>query len=55
VLASRIADRRDPARVRHSYASMIQARMIAIACGHEDCDDLDVLRHDPALKACART
>ena len=24
--------------------------MVAIACGHEDCDDLDVLRHDPALK-----
>ena len=24
--------------------------MVAIACGHEDCDDLDVLRHDPALR-----
>ena len=34
----------------HSYASMIDARIGAIACGHEDCDDLDVLRHDPALK-----
>ena len=29
---------------------MFQARMVTIACGHEDCDDLDVLRHDPALK-----
>ena len=50
LLASCIADARDPARVAHSYASMIQARMIAICCGHEDCDDLDTLRHDPALK-----
>lgn len=50
LLASCIADARDPARVVHSYASMIQARMVAIACGQEDCDDLDALRHDPALK-----
>jgi hypothetical protein len=29
--------------------------MFAIACGHEDCDDLDVLRFDPAFKlACGR-
>ena len=41
LLASSIADARDPARVVHSYVSMIQARMVAIACGHEDCDDLD--------------
>ena len=45
-----IRDARDPAKVIHSYASMIDARIGAIACGHEDCDDLDVLRHDPALK-----
>lgn len=50
LLASGITDARDPARVVHSHAAMIQARMVAIACGHEDCDDLDVLRHDPALK-----
>ena len=50
VLARCIRDARDPAKVIHSYASMIDARIGAIACGHEDCDDLDVLRHDPALK-----
>ena len=34
---------------------MIGARMFAIACGYEDCDDLDVLRFDPAFKlACGR-
>ena len=34
---------------------MIRARMFAIACGYEDCDDLDVVRFDPAFKlACGR-
>jgi len=29
--------------------------MFAIACGYEDCDDLDSLRIDPAFKlACGR-
>jgi len=55
VLASCLADPRDPMRTLHSHASMIRARMMAIACGHEDCDDMDALRHDPALKmACER-
>jgi hypothetical protein len=26
--------------LRHSLADMIRARMFAIACGYEDCDDL---------------
>jgi len=55
VLASCLADRRDPARTQHSFASMIRARVMAIACGYEDCDDMDTLRHDPAMKmACER-
>ena len=34
---------------------MIRARMFAISCGYEDCDDLDTLRFDPAFKlACGR-
>ena len=34
---------------------MIRARLFAIACGYEDCDDLDSLRVDPAFKlACGR-
>ena len=34
---------------------VIRARIFAIACGYEDCDDLDVLRFDPAFKlACGR-
>ena len=34
---------------------MVTARMMAIAAGYEDADDLDALRHDPALMiACNR-
>jgi hypothetical protein len=54
-LAGCLVDARDPDRISHSYAEMMRARMFAIACGHEDCDDLDVLRFDPAFKlACGR-
>ncbi len=55
LLASCLHDERDPASTTHSYADMIRARLFAIACGYEDCDDLDVLRFDPAFKlACGR-
>ena len=54
-LAAEIADRREPARVVHALADILRARILAIACGYEDADDLDHLRHDPALKlACGR-
>jgi hypothetical protein len=45
-----LRDARDPARTRHSYAEMALARMLMIAAGYEDCDDVDALRTDPALK-----
>src|SRR5262249_16069944 len=55
VLSRHIPDDRDRTRITHSYSDMTRARMFAIASGHEDCDDLDVLRSDPALKmACGR-
>ena len=55
LLASCVTDERTPASTTHTYADMIRARMFAIACGYEDCDDLDVLRFDPAFKlACGR-
>ena len=54
-LARLIPDRRDPARITHSVADMIRARVFAICCGYEDADDLDALRTDPAFKlACGR-
>src|SRR5918993_135492 len=54
-LAAVIPDSRDPARVVHPLAEILLARILAIACGYEDADDLDSLRTDPAFKlACGR-
>ncbi len=49
-LAAEITDRRDRTRVVHALADILRARILAIACGYEDADDLDHLRSDPALK-----
>ena len=54
-LATVITDRRDPSRVVHPLPEILLARIMAIACGYEDADDLDHLRADPAFKlACGR-
>jgi hypothetical protein len=54
-LAALIADPRDPSLVTHTVADILRARMLAIACGYEDGNDLDHLRSDPAFKlACGR-
>jgi hypothetical protein len=49
-ISAPLRDDRDPSRIRHSYAEMALARMLMIAAGYEDCDDVDALRSDPALK-----
>ena len=55
-LAALIPGHRDPDRITHSVADIMRARVFAIACGYEDANDLDTLRHDPAFKmACGRT
>ena len=54
-LAAVIADPRNPLLITHSLDSIFRARILAIACGYEDADDLDHLRKDPAFKlACGR-
>jgi hypothetical protein len=45
-----LLDNRDQSRVQHGYADMALARMVMIAAGYEDCDDIDTLRTDPAFK-----
>ena len=40
-LAGCLRDMREPSRARYTYSSMIRARILAIACGYEDCDDLN--------------
>src|ERR1700710_1182857 len=54
-LAAVIPDRRDPSRIVHTLPEILLARILAIACGYEDADDLDHLRADPGFKlACGR-
>jgi hypothetical protein len=54
-LAAVIADPRDPLRLVHRLPQILRARILAIACGYEDANDLDRLRFDPAFKlACGR-
>ena len=49
-LAACIADPRDPSRVVHRLEDILRTRMLAIACGYEDADDLDALRDDPGFR-----
>jgi hypothetical protein len=54
-LAGLFPDDRDGTRVIHRVSDMIRARIFAIACGYEDCNDFETLRCDPAFKlACGR-
>ncbi len=49
-LSDAMPDRRDADRIRHAMFEMVMARAAAIACGYEDGNDLDRLRHDPLMK-----
>ena len=54
-LAGALDDRRDPRYIDHSYEEMLCQRIFQIACGYEDANDCNPLRHDPAFKAaCGR-
>src|SRR5919199_1193380 len=35
---------------QHSLETLVRQRIFQIACGYEDQDDADTLRHDPLLK-----
>ena len=51
-----IVDKRDRRYINHTVRELMTQRTLQIACGYEDADDSDSLRHDPALKmACGRT
>jgi len=49
-LAAAMPDNRDPNRILHTMQEMLMARASAIACGYEDANDLNRLRHDPLMK-----
>ena len=49
-LAGCIRDPRDPSRVIHGLDEIIRTRMLMIAAGYEDGNDVDALRRDPMFK-----
>ena len=48
---SALDDRRDGRYTDHSYKEMVGQRIFQIACGYDDANDCNFLRHDPAFKA----
>jgi hypothetical protein len=54
-MAAAIKDKRQSSKISHDLPTLIKERILAIACGYEDANDLDCLRSDPALKVgCGR-
>src|SRR6201987_4609486 len=49
-LGAAIPGHPDPERIVDTMHEMLMARASAIACGYEDANDLDRLRHDPLMK-----
>jgi hypothetical protein len=47
----RIPDERDPLRITHSLLDLVRQRVVLLACGYEDANDLDYLRDDPLLES----
>ena len=54
-LAAEICDRREPSRVIHALFDILRARILAIACGYEDADDLDHRAQRPCSQAGLRS
>jgi hypothetical protein len=53
-IAAQLTDWRHDARI-HPLATLVRQRVFQIACGYEDQNDADTLRHDPLLKlVCGR-
>jgi len=50
-LSESICDRRDSRYTDHDLRTLLQQRIYQIVAGYEDCNDADVLRRDPSLKA----
>jgi hypothetical protein len=49
--AGSIEDRRDIRYADHDMQTLLRQRIYQIVAGYEDCNDADLLRRDPALKA----
>src|SRR5271155_4028856 len=51
--ASCFIDRRNPALIEHSVATLVGQRIFGLALGYEDLNDHDALRHDPLFAVLA--
>ena len=49
-IAAALPDRRHQSYVNHSYHDLLTQRIFQIACGYEDGNDANSLRHDPMFK-----
>jgi hypothetical protein len=49
-LAAALPDRRHQRYINHSYHDILTQRIYQIACGYEDGNDANSLRHDPMFK-----
>jgi len=49
-LTQAIEDRRHPSYVKHPLRDLLAQRLYQIACGYEDANDADALRHDPLFQ-----
>lgn len=55
-MSDQIVDARQSSKVRHTVATLLRQRVVAIACGYEDANDFGSLASDPAIKlACGRS
>jgi hypothetical protein len=50
-LAEALQDPRDPALIRYKLVELLRERLYAMGQGYSAQDDLDILAHDPAMKA----
>ncbi len=50
-IAGRIEDRRDSRYADHRMVELLRQRIYQVVAGYEDCNDANLLRKDPALKA----
>jgi hypothetical protein len=49
-LAGAIHDTRHPSYIAHSIEDLLTQRVLQVACGYEDANDSNTLRHDPIFK-----
>ena len=50
-LSNCILDERDQRYINHDMLTLLRQRIYQIVAGYEDCNDADVVKRDPSLKA----